>query len=124
MKKTLLVGLAILPLVTGLTGCVIAVGDGERGHYSSSSDEDRAYENRKIISTLSIGSSFDNVQKTLGVADFNEFYRQGRDNVQVLFYRTHRLHKDGLTTKDECTYLKFVNGELVATGAGANYKEN
>ncbi|MBO9488880.1 DUF3192 domain-containing protein [Endozoicomonas sp. G2_1] len=121
MKKVLLASLVALPLVTGLTGCVIAVGgDDERGHYSYN-DHDRAYKNRQAISKISLGSSFADTQNRLGVADFNETFKEGDDLVKVLFYRTHRVHKDDLTTKDECTYLKFVNGELVSIGAGEEF---
>ena len=42
----------------------------------------------------------------------------------MLFYRTHRLHKDDLTTKDECTYLHFVDDILIETGDGADYQRN
>jgi hypothetical protein len=38
--------------------------------------------------------------------------------VIVVYYRTHRLHKDGLTTKDECTKLVFVNNSLTAIEQG------
>ena len=52
----------------------------------------------------------------LGVADFNEVYNKGDENIQVLYYRTNRKHADGITTKDECTPLIFKNGALVSWG--------
>ena len=50
----------------------------------------------------------------MGVADFNETYLDNGKTVNVVYYRTHRLHKDGLTTKDECTKLVFVDSKLTA----------
>jgi hypothetical protein len=58
----------------------------------------------------------------MGVADFNESYQKNGEQIQVLFYRTNRLHKDGLTTKDECTPLIFKNNQLVSWGENA-YKQ-
>lgn len=119
MKKSLLVLLALAPLTLGLTGCVIAVG-GEDGHsMSSSSDfEDREYENRKKIERIQLKSNFDKVSRNLGLADFTESFEQNGEAVKVVYYRTHRLHKDGLTTKDECTKLTFVNNLLSSIEQG------
>ena len=63
------------------------------------------------------------IQERLGVADFSAAYSQNEKTVKVLYYRTQRKHKDGLTTKDECTYLQFSNGELIATGHGDEFKK-
>ena len=35
---------------------------------------------------------------------------------EVLFFRTHRTHSDGETTKDECTPLVFRDGVLIGFG--------
>lgn len=122
MKNSLIVLTLLAPLT--LTGCVIAV-DGDRdGHNSSSSFDDREYDNRKIITTLPLKSSLVDVQKRLGIADFTESFESEGKIVNVLYYRTHRVHKDGLTTKDECTYLHFVDGALTDTGNGADYNRN
>lgn len=118
MKKSLLVMLAVAPLTLGLTGCVVAVG-GDKDHMGNYNFEDREYENRKKIAQLQINSSFADVQARLGVADFNEVYSKDDGNVQVLYYRTNRKHKDGITTKDECTPLIFKNGMLVSWGEKA-----
>lgn len=120
MKKTLLTLLVVAPITLSLTGCIVSVG-GEDGHSLSSDFGDREYNNRKMIANMPINSSYGDVSQKLGVADFNETYQQGSDSVQVLYYRTHRVHKDGLTTKDECTYLHFVNGRLVESGSGGDY---
>jgi len=122
MKKSLLALLVALPLVSTLSGCVISVNDGEVDH-SFMSSEDRSYENRKKIATIQLGSSFADMQKKLGVSDFSETYTHNEQTIRVLYYRTQRKHKDGLTTKDECTYLEFVNGELSQTGHGDQYSK-
>ncbi len=120
MKKSLLALLVALPLVSTLSGCVISVNDGEVDH-SFMSSEDRSYENRKKIAKIQLGSSFADMQDKLGVSDFSETYTNNEQTIRVLYYRTQRKHKDGLTTKDECTYLEFVNGELSQTGHGDAY---
>ncbi|MBL4940202.1 MAG: DUF3192 domain-containing protein [Colwellia sp.] len=121
MKKSLLALLIALPLTATLSGCVISVNDGEVDHSFMSDSGNRSYENRKKIAKIELGSSFTNMQTKLGVADFSETYTQNEQTIRVLYYRTQRKHKDGLTTKDECTYLEFVNGELSQTGNGGEY---
>ncbi|MEW6992448.1 DUF3192 domain-containing protein [Colwelliaceae bacterium 6441] len=123
MKKSVLALMIIAPLTFSLTGCVVAVG-GEDDHVMSSDFEDREYTNRKAIARISLNSSFNSVANQLGVSDFNETYQKGDDTIQVLFYRTNRIHKDGLTTRDECTYLYFVNGALTETGRGGDFSRN
>lgn len=124
MKKSILALLVAAPLALSLTGCVIAVGGGDEGHSISTSFGDREYENRKKIANIHLNSPYQDVHRKLGVADFNEKYQQGDKEIKVLFYRTHRVHKDDLTTKDECTYLHFVDGVLLDTGNGADYNRN
>jgi hypothetical protein len=121
MKKSLLALLLVLPLTSTLTGCVIAVKDGEVDHSFMNDSGDRSYENRKKIAQVQLGSSFIDMQEKLGVADFSETYKLNEKTIRVLYYRSQRKHKDGLTTKDECTYLEFVDGELVQTGNGGEY---
>ena len=123
MKKSLLVLLIALPLATTLSGCVISVKDGDVQHSLMGDSEDRAYENRQKISKVQLGSSFADMQEKLGVADFSQTYAHNDQTIRVLFYRTQRLHKDGLTTKDECTYLEFIDGELSQTGNGGEYNQ-
>lgn len=123
MKKSLLVLLIALPLATTLTGCVISVKDGDVQHSLMGNSDDRAFENREKISKVQLGSSFADMQEKLGVADFSQTYAHNDQTIRVLFYRTQRLHKDGLTTKDECTYLEFIDGELNQTGNGGDYSQ-
>ena len=117
MKKSLLALIIIAPLTLGLTGCVIAVG-GEDGHSMSGSFEDKEFENRKKIANIQLNTPFSDVAREMGVADFNESYLDDGKAVKVVYYRTQRLHKDGLTTKDECTKLVFVNNSLTAIEQG------
>jgi len=117
MKKSLLALIIIAPLTLSLTGCVIAVG-GEDGHSISGDFEDREFKNRKKIASMQLNTSFNDVSREMGVADFNESYLDDGKTVNVVYYRTHRLHKDGLTTKDECTKLIFVNNNLIAIEQG------
>jgi hypothetical protein len=123
MKRSLLVLLIALPLVSTLSGCVISVNDGEVEHSLMGNSEDRTYENRKKIAKIQLGSSFADMQEKLGVTDFSQTYSLNGQTVRVLFYRTQRKHKDGLTTKDECTYLEFIDGELSQTGNGGEYSQ-
>lgn len=116
--------LIVLPLSLTLSACVVKVGGDDAGHSFSDKFSDREYDNRKKIALIQLNSSFSDVTNRLGVADFNEIYQNNGTNVQVLFYRTHRLHKDGITTKEECTYLHFENGSLIETGNGSDYDRN
>jgi len=113
-----------MPLVLSITGCVFSIGHGDDGDgYSFNSDhQDREYINRKKIATLHLAMSYNDVQNLLGVADFNESYEKNDNTIQVLYYRTQRLHKDGLTTKDECTPLIFKKGELISWGEQAYHQ--
>jgi len=124
MKKTIIALLVAAPLTLSLTGCVIAVGNDDDGHSISTSFGDREHDNRKKIAKVQLNANYNDVHHKLGMADFNEKYLLDGKEVKVLFYRTHRLHKDDLTTKDECTYLHFVNDVLVETGDGADYQRN
>ncbi|MCO4797996.1 MAG: DUF3192 domain-containing protein [Colwelliaceae bacterium] len=123
MKKSILALIVAAPLTLSLTGCVIAVGNDD-DHNISTDFEDREYTNRKAIARISLNSSFADVSNKLGVSDFNETYEKEGNTIQVLFYRTNRIHKDGLTTRDECTYLYFVNGALSETGRGGDFSRN
>ena len=119
MKKSIIALLFAVPLAMTLSGCVIRIND----NGSVSDSDDRAYKNRKNIAEVLLGSSFMDMQGKLGVADFSETYTHSEDTVRVLYYRTQRKHKDGLTTKDECTFLQFINGKLVETGNGGDYSK-
>ena len=118
-KKTLLALLIVLPLTASLSGCVVAVG-GDKGDYGYSYDfEDKEQENRHKLTQLQPNMSFVEVKTIMGIPDFNEVYDKNGETIQVLFYRTQRTKKDGLTTKDECTPLIFKENKLVSWGENA-----
>lgn len=119
MKKSLLTIALLAPLTVGLTGCVVAVGSGEDRVITTNDFEDRERENRKKIAKLQVNESYDSVRSNFGLADFNESYEKDGVMIQVLYYRTHRVHKDDLTTKDECTPLIFIDGKLTSWGEKA-----
>lgn len=115
MKHLILAAALISPFT--LTGCVISVG-GDDGHYSSDW-QDREYNNRKHISQLETGMTYESVVRKMGVADFNEMHDKNDHAYRVLFYRTQRTMDDGVTSKDECTPLVFRDGVLTGWGDGA-----
>lgn len=120
MKNKLLALIILAPLSLTLTGCVIAV-DGDHDKHSSSNFDNREFENRKKIANIALSAPYTMVVEQLGVADFSETYQVNNKEIKVVYYRTQRVHKDGLTTKDECTYLHFENGMLIETGYGGHY---
>jgi len=102
-----------------LSGCVISIDEDHEDGYSVSSGANwQKYEakNRQFIANLSPGVSKMSVVDKLGAADFNEMVSSNGDAVQVLYYRTQRVDDDGITTKNECTPLVFVNNELKGWG--------
>ena len=110
LKKVTLI--AFVPLALTLTGCMINV--------EQQPSEDRSVENRSTISSLSLDLTQTEVTERLGIPDFTELHQSEKGNVKVLFYRTHRNKADGITTKDECTPLIFVNSRLVGWGEAAH----
>lgn len=121
MKKSILALLVAAPLVLTLSGCVVKINDDGIDHGFTSDSKDKTQNNRQLIATVQLGTSFSAMQDKLGVADFSETYSVNDDTIRVIYYRTQRVHKDGLTTKDECTYLKFSNDKLVETGNGGEF---
>lgn len=121
MKKSLLALIIVAPLSIGLTGCVVAI-DRDIDEHSYKQKKNSEYDNRKKIAKLSLNTQYSVIENDLGVADFTELYQVEDKTIKVLFYRTQRLHKDGVITKDECTYLLFENDSLIEMGTGANYK--
>lgn len=81
--------------------------------------QDREAFNKIQITKLIPGASRDEILATMGAPDITEAKKSGQDFLQVMFYRTHRVKSDGITTQDECTPLLFRNNELVALGDNA-----
>jgi len=116
MKKSVLaLGLS----VALLSGCVISVDEGRDGYDSGSSWAEREEDNRQQISRLDIGASVNSVRNAMGVPDFDELLQKDGKEHRVLFYRTQRNRGDGATTKDECTPIVFVDGQLIGFGESA-----
>ena len=123
MKKSIIALLIAAPLAMTLSGCVVKINDNGIGSDFIGDNEERTYKNRKKITKVQLGASFIDMQEKLGVSDFSETYTDGDNTVRVLYYRTQRKHKDGLTTKDEYTFLQFISGKLVETGNGGDYSK-
>ncbi|MCQ8878160.1 DUF3192 domain-containing protein [Pseudoalteromonas shioyasakiensis] len=117
MKKLMLVAALSAPL---LTGCVIAVSDGEaETHWagdSSTSWQKQHKNNREIIANLALDSNYQMVLNRLHTPNFTELLKKDGNVYQVLFYATHSIHSDGKMTKDECTPLVFENDKLIGVG--------
>lgn len=117
VKQIALVGLVSSSLLLG--GCVIAVdGDGfsHKNKEYSETWEDREQNNRKHLQMLMLDDTLQAISAKMGSADFNEVKKVGENNYQVLYYRTQRVEKDGITTKDECTPIVFLNQKVVGWG--------
>ena len=123
MKKLLLA----LPMAFLLSGCIIVSGDDDwdDDYRVSSSWRSDQNANRRAIAKLNLGESRKDVMETLGDPDFSEAYA-GKDgtNYQILYYRTHRTHGDGQTTKDETTPLVFQKDKLIGWGNDAVQRLN
>ncbi len=117
MKALLLTSLIVGTVL--LSGCVISIDDNYEDSYHVSGAanwEKHEAKNRQFIADALLGMSKSAVVDKLGFADFNEMVSSGGDAVQVLYYRTQRIDDDGITTKNECTPLVFINNELVGWG--------
>jgi len=108
---------AAVAVISSLSGCVVAVG-----HDVSDDDDDgnnwrkTQQFNQNYVSGLKTGTDIGAVRQTLGTAAFSESFSKQGETVEVLFYRTHHSHSDGMTSKDECTALIFKRGLLVGWG--------
>ena len=88
--------------------------------------QERETYNARQIGQLDLGMSEDSVIRILGSPDINEAKASPKGDMQVLFYRTHHVTSDGITTKDECTPLVFRDNELIAWGNDSyrDYQDN
>ncbi|MCO7191292.1 MULTISPECIES: DUF3192 domain-containing protein [unclassified Pseudoalteromonas] len=112
MKK-LLIATALLSS-TALTGCVVAVTDGEyNGHHGWKKEQKQ---NREKISQLKMGTEYQHVLNKLGTPEFTDMVSKDDTVYQVLYFATNSKHSDGVVTKDECTPLLFKNNKLVGFG--------
>lgn len=115
MKKLPLFA-SVLTAAMMLQGCVIVTeSDWEDGE-SQYEGQQQERDNRNMIASLPMALSVEEVKQRLGTPDFSDRVQHDDNTYQVLYYRTHRQHADGMTTRDECTPLVFKNGELTGTG--------
>lgn len=94
---------------------MISVRDGESS-YVNDGWETRQERNREVIHSLPLGTPIEDMTRQLGTPDFSEAFRAEAGEYRVLFYRTHRVHSDRMTTRDESTPVVFFNGEMVGFG--------
>ena len=114
--NTLMKLFAAATLTSLLSGCVIAVGNDDMDDDSWSKAKKTQQHNQNYINQLKTGAAAASVRNSLGTPDFTESFQKEGETVEVLFYRTHRSHGDGMTSKDECTALIFKRGLLVGWG--------
>lgn len=115
--RNLLQVLAAVAVISTLSGCVVAVGhDDDSADDNWDKTKQTQAHNQSFINQLQTGATIGTIRSSLGTPDFTENFQQNGVAVEVLFYRTHRTHGDGMTTKDECTALIFKQGLLVGWG--------
>lgn len=109
---------SLLALASLLTGCVVAIGDKDyEGSKNSDSEwRKKQQDNLTQINQFQPGIAFNEVISLMGNPDFTEFLIKDEQQIQVLFYRTQHQRSDSKTTKDECTPLVFINGQLHSWG--------
>ncbi|HAW92651.1 MULTISPECIES: DUF3192 domain-containing protein [unclassified Arsukibacterium] len=110
--------LSLLIAASLLTGCVVAIGDKDYEDGDSADSEWRSTQQANLtqINQLQPGIAFSQVVSRMGNPDFTEYLVKDTQQVQVLFYRTQHKRSDGKTTKDECTPLVFIDGQLHSWG--------
>lgn len=99
-------------LVSSLSACVIAFGDGD----GRSDWRDTERRNMNRIEELHMGAELGAVRGKLGEPQFVEAFAGKDGDYKVLFYRTQHAHSDGETTRDETTPVVFRNGVLIGYG--------
>lgn len=114
MKKSLSFCL-VIALFFSLSGCFISVNDGEYGDGRSGWQKDEQ-RNRALIADLELNTQEVEIRDLLGTPNFSESFESNGDEYSILFYRTERLHEDGMTTKDESTPLVFRESRLIGWG--------
>lgn len=87
---------------------------------------DRQEFNLRYVATLKVENKTKrtDVIYYLGSPDITEAKEIEDSIYQVMFYRTRKIRGDGITTKDECTPMLFINGLLIAWGKDAYSQYN
>ena len=104
-----------IALLAAASGCVVSVNDSD-GRADWQAAEDR---NRANIERLELGMSAQRVRDIMGTPTFSEAFEVAGDSFRTLFYRTHRVHGDSRTTRDETTPVILRNGQLWGWGESA-----
>jgi hypothetical protein len=108
---------AAVAVISSLSGCVVAVGNDDFDDDDDGNNWKKTQQyNQNYVSGLKMGTDIGAVRQNLGVPAFSESFNKQGETVDVLFYRTHHSHSDGMTSKDECTALIFKRGVLVGWG--------
>lgn len=115
MKKLPLFA-SVLTAAMMLQGCVIVTESDWEDGKSQYEGQQQERDNRTMIAALPMALSVEEVKQRMGTPDFSDRVQDDGITYQVLYYRTHRQHADGMTTRDECTPLVFKNGELTGIG--------
>lgn len=116
MKGTRL--LLLLALTASITsGCVITVNTDDE--YDDNDWKSRQVRNERAINRMELGRSESSIARELGEPDFVDAFSRDGQAFKVLYYRTHRVRDDGVTTRNETTPLVFVDGVLVGWGETA-----
>ncbi|RTE87372.1 MULTISPECIES: DUF3192 domain-containing protein [Gammaproteobacteria] len=113
MKNNVLKGMVAGLAALSLSACVVVV-DGNGDEDGSWQSQER--ENRRSIARLDLGVTPNSVIQRMGIPEFDENLSVDGSTYRVLYYRTQRVSGDGVTTKDECTPLVFMNNELLGWG--------
>jgi hypothetical protein len=110
--------LAVAALATVMaSGCVLVVADGEVvGNGKRDSALEQQKYNRIAVPKIALGTAIDDVRDDLGEPHFSEAFSRDDGEYRVLFYRTHRTHQDGDTTRDETTPVVFRDGAVIGIG--------
>lgn len=104
-------------VISSLSGCVVAVGNDDFDDDDDGNNWRKTQQyNQNYVSGLKTGTDIGAVRQNLGTPAFSESFNKQGETVEVLFYRTHHSHSDGMTSKDECTALIFKRGLLVGWG--------
>lgn len=122
MRKVVLLLIAGIVSYLAIVGLVLSLYQADPADMKW---QERETYNAKQIGQLEFGMSKDDVIRMLGSPDINEAKETSGGAHQVLFYRTHHVTSDGITTKDECTPLLFKDNQLIAWGSDAyeDYQE-
>jgi len=108
----------VLAALLMLQGCIISVNDDE-ADWGIVDWKHAEQDNREVIARLNIGDSRTAVLSQLGEPDFTEGFTSDGLDYQVYYFRTHRQHGDGRTSKDETTPVIFADGHLIGWGEKA-----